>query len=64
MNVYQEVPNTRQPTISTRWVLTKKQKESQIVHKARLVVRGFEEDTCHLQKDSPTCSKDTLRLIL
>ena len=64
MEVYREVPDTGQPTISTRWVLTKKEKNGQTLHKARLVVRGFEEDTDNLQKDSPTCSKNTLRLIL
>ena len=32
--------------------------------KARLVVRGFEEDTCSIQKDSPTCTKESIRIVL
>ena len=64
MKVYQEVPDTGQATISTRWVVTRKMKDGKLVHKARLVARGFEENTDPLQKDSPTCCKDTLRLIL
>ena len=63
MKVYKEVPDDGQSTISTRWVLTKKVKNEQTIHKARLVVRGFEENSDSLQKDSPICGKDTLRLI-
>ena len=29
--------------------------------KARLVARGFEEQTDNIETESPTCSKDTLR---
>ena len=33
--------------------------------KARLVAQGFEEDNLsEIQKDSPTCSKDTLQAVL
>ena len=32
--------------------------------KARLVARGFEENSQEILKDSPTCSKESLRLIL
>ena len=32
--------------------------------KARLVARGFEEDTCSIQKDSPTCTKESIRIAL
>ena len=31
--------------------------------KARLVARGFEEDSTQLTKDSPTCSRESLRLL-
>ena len=54
MNVYKEVPNTGQSTISTRWVLTKKVSKDGVCHKARLVARGFEEETPP-RTDSPTC---------
>ena len=39
-------------------------KDGKLIHKARLVARGFEENTDPLEKDSPTCCKDTLRLVL
>ena len=40
-NVYDEVQNTGQKTISTRWVVTSKENNKV---KARLVVRGFEDE--------------------
>ena len=63
MKVYREVPNIGQTTLSTRWVLTKKLNNNKIVcYKARLVARGFEEETPP-RTDSPTCSKNCLRLV-
>ena len=60
-NVYEEVPdhNGRQ-CISTRWVLWQKGKEV----RARLVARGFEEDTSRTAIDSPTVGKFTVRAVL
>ena len=58
-NVYEEVKNDGQPTMSTRWVVTKKELET----KARLVIRGFEEDLLQ-PTDSPTAAKDTIRVFL
>ena len=34
------------------------------VLKARLVVKGFEEQNSDILKDSPTCSKEGLRFVL
>lgn len=59
-----EIPNNGEKTISTRWVCTRKIKGGQVVYKARLVARGFEEDCKTLRTDSPTCSKESLRLCL
>ena len=39
-NTYQEVKDCGQQTLSTRWVITNKEGQT----KARLVVRGFEEE--------------------
>ena len=61
---FEEVPNTGQDTISTRWVCTRKIKGGKVTHKARLVARGFEENSKSLKTDSPTCSKESLRLVL
>ena len=62
-NVYEEVPFTNQKLISSRWVITKKGDENgQMRFKARLVARGFEEKT-DIQADSPTCTKEALRIM-
>ena len=60
--VYDIVPYTNQRTISSRWVLTEKFKDEKRVTKARLVARGFEEDSSKYRKDSPTCCRESLRL--
>lgn len=64
LNTFEEVPNSGQKCISTRWVCTRKVKGGQVVHKARLVARGFEEDVSALKTDSPTCSKESFRILL
>ena len=61
--VYTEVPDNGQKTISTRWVITEKLQEEEKTIKARLVVRGFEEEEA-VQSDSPTAAKSTLRLVI
>lgn len=58
-NVYDEVPNTGQSCISTRWVITKKGDNV----KARLTARGFEEDIASAV-DSPTIGKNCVRMLL
>ena len=63
-NVYEEVHNEGQECLSVRWVVTEKVKNGNTLTKARLVVRGFEEDSLNIQKDSPTCSREALRLSL
>ena len=63
-NVFIEVPNEGQQTISTRWVCTLKSTPDGEVPKARLVARGFEDFTDNLEKDSPTCGHESLRVIL
>lgn len=64
MNVFSEVEDFGQDRLSTKWVCTEKTKGNQVVLKARLVIRGFEEDSSQLKSDSPTCSKDSLRILL
>ena len=61
--VYEEIPYEGQRIISCRWVCTEKPTDNGTVIKARLVARGFEEESYVLRKDSPTCSKESLRLI-
>jgi hypothetical protein len=62
--VFEEVLDTGQKCISTKWVCTLKDTPDGILPKARLVARGFEEMTTDLPKDSPTCSTESLRVIL
>ena len=66
-NVYKEVQksNSNRKCISLRWVCTLKETKDGIKPKARLVAQGFEKhNLSEIQKDSPTCSKDTLRAVL
>ena len=63
-NTCEEVPDTGQPRVSCKWVCTEKMKAGVLVTKARLVARGFEEDKSQLRTDSPTCYKDSLRILL
>ena len=64
-NVYTEVPDKGQQCVSVRWVSTEKMGKDRPVNKARLVARGFEEENLNeIRKDSPTCSKENLRIVL
>ena len=50
-------------TVSCKWVFTEKFVNERKVLKARLVARGFEEDSSNLHTDSPTCSRQSMRLV-
>ena len=63
-DVYEEVEDRGQEFLSVRWVITEKVKDGKPVVKACLVARGFEEDTSNFRKDSPACSKESVRLAL
>ena len=64
-NVYEEIPYSSQILMHVKWVCTVKESNSQQIPKARLVVKGFEEPSKdEFLKDSPTCSKETLRVVL
>lgn len=63
--VFEEVEWEGQPTISVRWVVTEKHSKEGKIIKARLVARGFEEELEeNIVTESPTCSKEVLRLAL
>ena len=63
-DVFEEVPNNNQKAITVRWVVTEKVKQGKRITKARLVARGFEEDTSNLRKESPTCSREAIRILI
>ena len=65
-NVFEEIDasDVQQPLIGTRWVITDKSKNGIAKKKARLVAKGFQEKHDNLRADSPTCLKETLRLVI
>ena len=63
--VYNEVDDTGQQKITTKWVMTKKEIEGKPGIKARLVARGYEdEDNDIVRSDSPTVSREGIRFTL
>ena len=63
-DVYEWVEDYGQNAVSSRWVLTEKDiaESGESIVKARLVARGFEEYLVE-RTDSPTCSKQSLRML-
>ena len=62
--VYDEVLDCGQDVITARWVISPKLVDGAWTTKARLVARGFMEDTTEIRKDSPTCMRESLKLML
>ena len=63
--VFKAVPDTGQKAISCRWVINNKIKsDGSSFVKARLVARGFEEDSSSIQTDSPTVGKESFKAVL
>ena len=63
--VFEEMEDVGQQCVSTRWVYTLKELDGTLQRKARLVAKGFEEDCLdEIDKNSPTCDKQSLRLLL
>ena len=63
-NVYTEINDEDQYAITTRWIMTTKEIDGNCTVKARLVARGFEDIHNQGKNDSPTCTKDSLRITL
>ena len=64
-DVFEMVPYDGQSTISSRWVMEEKNDDKAGRRiKARLVARGFEEDLMNKKVDSPTCSRQALRMVI
>ena len=61
--VYDEVKDVGQKYLTGRWVCTEKVTDEGRIPKARFVVRGFQEKT-NIQADSPTGSKECMRIVL
>jgi hypothetical protein len=63
-DVFEIKEDIGQKTLSCRWVITEKIKDGQKKVKARLVVRGFEEEDNSEGTDSPTCKPEILKMAL
>ena len=61
--VFEEIEDTGQERISSRWVITKKEKSDgqKTLYKGRLVARGFQEKSPP-QADSPTMLREGLKV--
>ena len=62
--MFEQIPYKNQRTISSKWVFTQKNIDGKSTVKARLVARGFEENSEGYRTDSPTCSKYALRTVM
>ena len=62
-SVYTKVKNEGQSAISLRWVIRTKSTDGRSCLKARLCARGFEEEQ-DFRTDSPTCSREGVRVAL
>ena len=59
---YEEVEDEGQRRLGTNWVLTEKEVNGTRVVKARLTVRGDQEETTGIRKDSPTVRKGNIKI--
>jgi hypothetical protein len=68
-NTYKEIDgnmlteNKKEDIIHTMWVIVEKEKEGKVIRKARLCAKGFQETT-EVRTDSPTVSKQALRVAI
>ena len=62
--VYDAVDNCNEKCLDLRWVFSKKYINGELNVKARLVAKRFQEDNSDTLSDSPTCSKESMHLVL
>lgn len=62
-HVFTWVDDHGQSAVSSKWVFTHKQIDGSSSLKARLVARGFEGRQFSERTDSPTCSRQSLRIV-
>ena len=60
--VYEEVVDEGQTRLDTHWVLTEKVVEGKTIIKARLTIRGDQEDAENIRSDSPTVRKGNIKI--
>ena len=62
MGVYEVVEDEGQDYVTVKWVLSEKIIEGKKTEKARLVARGYEDNTDGVATDSPCINKESLRI--
>ena len=62
--VYEVVRDDKQVRLGTQWVLTERIKAGEYGVKARLTIRGDQENTEGIRKDSPTVRKPNIKVLL
>ena len=62
--VYDAVDNCNENFIDLRWAFSEKYINGELNVEAWLVGKGFQEDNSDILSDSPTCSKESMRLVL
>ena len=62
-NVFTEVKDLGQNRVNVKWVVEEKVKNGSLKIKARLVAKGY-QDLDQTRNDSPTCTRESIRLIL
>ena len=60
--VYEEAVDDGQTRLDTHWVLTEKQVKGKLIIKARLTIRGDQEETENIRSDSPTVRKGNIKV--
>ena len=65
-DVYSVVPDTGQKKMRTRWILTMKKTHgrSELIPKARLVVKGYNEDLEKPERESPVIARESVKVFL
>ena len=64
LETYDEVDDLGQDYITVKWIFSEKEVNNTCTKKARLVARGFQENNQDLPTNSPTCNKESIRIIL
>ena len=62
-DAYEEVTDKGQKTLGTNWVIVEKIKDSETTVKARLTIRGDQEETEGIRTDSPTVRKSNINIL-
>ena len=62
--VYNAVDNCNEKFLDLRWVFSERYVNGELNVKTRLVAKGFQEDNSNILSDSPTCSKESMNLVL